>query len=95
MKLTSLGTVASTKPSPPASHAHPACVRRLRVGSTIPASPVFPRSVQATLTEEEETPDSATSWSGRASSYDLLRNQCIGYPLEGLVASGRCFMPTG
>ena len=47
-KLSSLGTVARTKPSPPASHAQPARARRLGAGSAIPASPS--PVVQAALT---------------------------------------------
>jgi hypothetical protein len=62
-KLASLGTVARTKPSPPASHAQPARLRRQGTGSRIPASLVaLLSSVEAVPTERDETPDSPASW---------------------------------
>src|SRR5262245_63430200 len=42
MKLTSLGTAASTRPSPPASQAQPARARRLRAVSALNETVVAP-----------------------------------------------------
>ena len=49
-KPTSDGTVASTSPSPPASHAQPAPARRLGAVSAIPGSLAPSPLVQAALT---------------------------------------------
>src|SRR5262245_48238444 len=74
-KLASLGTVARTKPSPPASQAHPARVRRLSTGSRIPASAVaFPSGVRAALNAEEETPDSSASWLRARAAFGMRRD---------------------
>ena len=47
-KLTSLGTVATTEPPPPANQAQPACRRRPRTGS--PMRPVWALRQRSTVT---------------------------------------------
>src|SRR5262249_43155769 len=102
-KLASLGTVARTKPSPPANHAQPARVRRLSTGSRIPASGVAFRSgFRAAPTAEEETPDASASWLRARAAFGLrcdsreqrlnARDRCEGgrrdAPPTGLSAAG-------
>jgi hypothetical protein len=59
-KLASLGTVRRTKPSPPASHAHPARTRRRGAVTVIPVSIVSPPSVvEAAVTRRTEDERSA------------------------------------
>ena len=54
-KLASLGTIRRTKPSPPASHAHPARTRRRDAAPVIAASIVSPPSVvEAAVTRRTE-----------------------------------------
>src|SRR5262245_23828229 len=73
-KLASLGTVARTKPSPPANQAQPARVRRLSTGSRIPVSAAFPSGVRAAPTAEEETPDSSASWLRAGAAFGMRRD---------------------
>src|SRR4029079_9953071 len=62
-KLASLGPSRRTKPSPPASHAHPARTRRRDVLPVIASSIVSPRpSSWQQSREEQKTHDRATSW---------------------------------
>src|SRR6185436_9027854 len=62
-KLASLGTCRRTKPSPPASHAHPAGLRR-RGSVPVVAGPVVspPAVVEAAVTRKQDKHERPASW---------------------------------
>src|SRR5690242_4569832 len=84
-KLASLGTLRSTRPSPPANHAHPARTRRRDAVRAIAASIVSCSSlVETALMQEQKTHGWPISWApGSILRVLLLR---VGRHAHGRVA---------